>query len=85
MRRRAMRASHSIDRIAASHEQMMRGIDRLTASQEQMMREITKLRQIEQYILYKNSESPPAAPAPARSRAPRPLQAPTAPSPAANP
>jgi hypothetical protein len=75
--------THSIDRIAASHEQMLRSIDRLTASQEQMMREITKLQEIEQYILYKNSESQPAAPA--RSRAPRPLQALTAPSPAANP
>jgi hypothetical protein len=75
--------THSIDRIAASHEQMMRSIDRLTAGQEQMTREITKVQEIEQYILYKNSESPP--PAPARSRAPRPPQAPTAPSPATNP
>src|SRR5467141_1493836 len=80
----------SIDRIAASittsQEQIMHSVERLTAGQEQMTREITKLQETEQYILYKNSESPPPpAPAPARARAPRPLQAPATPTPARNP
>jgi hypothetical protein len=81
--------ARTVDRTATSvvagQEQLTRSVDRIAAGQEQMTREITKLREIEQYNLYKNSESPPAGPAPARSRAPRPLQAPTAPSPAANP
>jgi hypothetical protein len=83
--------TRNVDKIAASiagsQEQMTRSVDRIAARQEQMMREITKLHEIEQYILYKNSESPPqqAAPAPARSRAPRPSQAPTTPTPAGNP
>ena len=80
--------TRSVDRIAASittsQEQIMHSIERLTAGQEQMTREITKLQEIEQYILYKNSESPPP-PAPARTRAPRPLQAPATPTPARNP
>jgi hypothetical protein len=63
----------------------MHSVERLTAGQEQMTREITKLQEIEQYILYKNSESPPPAAAPARARAPRPLQAPATPTPARNP
>jgi hypothetical protein len=87
----------SIDRIAASQEQITRSVegitgsqeqlthrvDRIAASQEQMTHEITKLQEIEQYTLYKNSESPPQQlpPAPARSRAPRPSQAPTTPLP----
>ena len=81
----------SVERIAASiagsQEQMTRSVDRIAAGQEQMTREITKLQEIEQYILDKNSESPPQqpAPAPARSRAPRPSQAPTTPTPAGNP
>jgi len=81
----------SIERIAASQEQITRNVDRIATSiatgQEQMTRGITKLQEIEQYILYKNSESPPQqpAPAPARSRAPRPSQAPTTPTPAGNP
>src|SRR6266481_1334478 len=81
----------SVERIAASQEQITRNVDKIAASiaasQEQMTREITKLQEIEQYILYKNSESPPQqpAPAPARSRAPRPSQAPTTPTPAGNP
>ncbi len=49
----------SVDRIAASQEQMTRTVDQLTASQEQMQRQITKLQAISQYILYKNSEPPP--------------------------
>src|SRR5258708_6170775 len=80
----------SVDRIAtsiaASQEQITRSVERLTAGQEQMTREITKLQETEQYILYKNSESPPPpAPVPARARAPRPLQAPATPTPARNP
>lgn len=72
--------TRSVDRIATSQEQMTRGIDRIAAGQEQMTREITKLQEIEQYILYKNSEyPPPSAAAPARNRAPRPSQVPTAP------
>jgi len=82
--------TRSVDRIAASittsQEQIMHSVERLTAGQEQMTREITKLQETEQYILYKNSESPPPpAPAPARARAPRPLQAPATPTPARNP
>ena len=80
--------TRSVDRIAASittsQEQIMHSVERLTAGQEQMTREITKLQETEQYILYKNSESPPP-PAPARTRAPRPLQAPATPTPARNP
>jgi len=83
--------TRNVDRIATSiatgQEQMTHSVDRITAGQEQITRGITKLQEIEQYILYKNSESPPQqpAPAPARSRAPRPSQAPTTPTPAGNP
>ena len=83
--------TRNVDKIAASisssQEQMTRSVDRIAAGQEQMTRGITKLQEIEQYILYKNSESPPQqpAPTPARSRAPRPSQAPTTPTPAGNP
>jgi hypothetical protein len=70
--------TRSIDRIAASQEQIARSVDRLTAGQEQMTREITKLQEIVQYILYKNSEPPPRpAPAAARNPVPRSSQAPT--------
>jgi hypothetical protein len=67
--------------------QITRGVDRIAAGQEQMTREITKLQEIEQYVLYKSSESPPPpAPAPARSRAPRPSPPLTPPpAPATNP
>jgi hypothetical protein len=70
--------TRSIDRVATSQEQLVRSVDRLTAGQEQMTREITKLQEIEQYILYKNSEPPPR-PAPAQVPKPvlRPSQAPT--------
>jgi septal ring factor EnvC (AmiA/AmiB activator) len=73
--------------IASSQEQITHSVDRIAASQEQMTRGITKLQEIEQYILYKNSDSPPQQPAaaPARSRASRPSQAPTTPTPAGNP
>jgi hypothetical protein len=78
--------TRSVDKIAANQEQITRGVDRIAAGQEQMTREITKLQEIEQYVLYKNSESPPPpAPAPARSRAPRPPPAPSTPAPATNP
>jgi septal ring factor EnvC (AmiA/AmiB activator) len=79
--------TRSFDKIAASQEQITRGVDRIAAGQQQMTREITKLQEIEQYVLYKSSESPPpAVPAPAaRGRAPRPSQAPTPPPPATNP
>lgn len=80
--------TRSVDKMAASQEEVTRGVDRIAAGQEQMTREITKLQEIEQYVLYKRSESPPpqAAPAPARNRAPRPpSQAPTTPTPATNP
>jgi hypothetical protein len=78
--------TRSFDKIAASQEQITRGVDRIAAGQQQMTREITKLQEIEQYVLYKSSESPPPVPAPAaRSRAPRPSQAPPPPPPATNP
>ena len=69
--------TRNVDRIAASQERIARTIDQLTAGQEQMTREITKLQEIEQYILYKNSEPPPRpAPAPARNPVVRPSPAP---------
>jgi hypothetical protein len=76
----------SLNRIAASQEQMTRNVDQLAVGQEQMTREITKLQEIAQYALYKNSEPPvqPAAP-PARKPVPRSSQAPTALTPARNP
>jgi hypothetical protein len=68
----------SVDRIAASQEQITRTVDQLAAGQEQMTREINKLQAIEQYMLYKNSEAPSrAAPAPAPKPVPRPAQPPT--------
>ena len=69
--------TRSVDRIAASQERIARTVDQLAAGQEQMTREITKLQEIEQYILYKNSEPPPR-PVPAQTRNPpaRPLQTP---------
>jgi hypothetical protein len=66
-----------VDRIATNQEQISRTIGQLVAGQEQMTREIAKLQAIEQYMLYKNSESP-ARPAPASGARPaaRPTQAP---------
>jgi hypothetical protein len=49
----------SLNRIAASQEQMTRNVDQIAVGQEQMTREIAKLQAIGQYILYKNSEPPP--------------------------
>ncbi len=83
--------TRSVDNIAASiagsQVQITRGVDRIAAGQEQMTREITKLQEIQQYILYKNSESQPPLPAPAQARkpVPRTTQAPTTPTPARNP
>jgi hypothetical protein len=70
--------TRSVDRIASSQERIARTVDQLAAGQEQMTREITKLQEIEQYILYKNSEPPPPRPVPAPTRNPvaRPSQAP---------
>jgi hypothetical protein len=68
----------SIDRIAAGQEQMTRTVDQLAAGQDQMAREINKLQAIEQYMLYKNSETrATAAPAPTPKPVPRPAQTPT--------
>jgi hypothetical protein len=70
-----------VDKIVASQEQITRTVDQLAAGQEQMAREINKLQAIEQYMLYKNSEAPAraAAPAPGAPRpAPRPSQTPAA-------
>jgi hypothetical protein len=68
----------SVDRIAAGQEQMTRTVDQLAAGQDQMAREINKLQAIEQYMLYKNSETrATAAPAPAPKPVPRPAQTPT--------
>ncbi len=64
----------SVDRIAASQEQITRTVDQLTASQEQMQREITRLRAISQYILYKSSEPPPRL---ALARVPTPVPRPS--------
>jgi hypothetical protein len=79
--------TRTVEGITGSQEQLTQRVDRIAAGQEQMTRGITKLQEIEQYILYKNSESPPQqpVPAPARSRAPRPSQAPTTPLPNGNP
>ncbi len=69
--------THSVERIASSQERIARTVDQLAAGQEQMTREITKLQEIEQYILYKNSEPPPRpVPAPTRNPVARPSQAP---------
>jgi peptidoglycan hydrolase CwlO-like protein len=75
--------TRSVERIAASQEQMARMVNQLTAGQEQLTRtvgqltegqeqltrEITKLQAIEQYILYKNSETPAPKPVPRQSQA----------------
>jgi hypothetical protein len=51
----------SIDRVAtslaSSQEQITHSVDQLAAGQEQMTREITKLQAVEQYVLYKNSDT----------------------------
>jgi len=55
----------SVDRLSGSQEQMTRNVDQLAAGQAQLTGEITKLQAIGQYILYKSSEPPPQASAPA--------------------
>jgi hypothetical protein len=72
--------------IAANQEQIMRGVDTLTASQEQLTREIAKVQAVEQYVLYKNADSPSrAVPAPTPKPVQRPPQPTTALTPAKNP
>ncbi len=70
--------------ITTSQEQTTHSIDRLTAGLERMRHEIAKLQAVEQYVLHRNSESPPP-PAPAPAPMPRPSQAPPVLTPARNP
>ena len=56
---------------------MSKKVDQLAAAQEQTRREITKLQAVEQYVFYKNIESPPA-PAPAATPIPNPAPKPPA-------
>jgi hypothetical protein len=60
-----------VDQLSAGQEQMARNIQQLTAAQEQVTLEVTKLHLIDQYILYKNPETPlqRATAAPAAKRA----------------
>jgi hypothetical protein len=67
----------SVERIAASQEQLTRSVDQLTAGQERVTREIAKLQAGEQQNLSKKSEPQPQS-VPARRLTPRPSQAPTA-------
>jgi hypothetical protein len=60
--------TRSVERIAAGQEQMARTVGQLADGQEQLTREIAKLQAIEQYILYKNSESPAPKPVPRPSQ-----------------
>jgi hypothetical protein len=72
-----VQTTRSADRIAIRQEQITQSVDQFAAGLEQITREITKLQEIEQYILYKNSEpTPRPAPAPVRNPVPRPSQAP---------
>jgi hypothetical protein len=79
----------NVDRIATGQEQIKRSIDQLSAGQEQLTKEIAKLQAVEQYILYKNSESPaarspaPAPAPPAAQRRPAAAPLPLTPAPAA--
>jgi hypothetical protein len=79
--------ARTVDRLTAGQEQLTRTVGQLTAGQEQLTREITKLQTIQQYILYKNSESPPQpTPAPAPKPRTRPVLRPAVPlTPARNP
>ncbi len=66
----------SVDRIAISQQKITRTVDQVAARQDQMWSEITKLQAISQYILYKNSETPPRpTPAMVPTPIPRPSQA----------
>lgn len=60
----------SVERIAAAQDQIIRSIGQLSAGQEQISRDIAKLQAVEQYILYKNPETPPAATTAAAPAAP---------------
>ena len=72
-----VQTTRSADRIAIRQEQITQSVDQFAAGLEQITREITKLQEIEQYILYKNSEpAPRPAPAPVRNPVPRQSQAP---------
>ncbi len=64
----------NVDRIANAQDQIIRSINQLTAGQELLTKEIGKLQQVEQYILYKNSEPPPA---PRVTAVPPPIRRPT--------
>jgi hypothetical protein len=65
--------------ITTTQEQIARSVDQLVAGQEQMTHEIAKLQAVEQYVLYKKSDSP-MRPAPAQVPKPvlRPSQTATA-------
>jgi len=67
----------SVDRIATAQDKIIHSIDQLSAGQELLTKEIVKLQAVEQYILYKNSESPApraaATPAVRKPAAPLPL------------
>lgn len=69
----------NVDRIAVTQDKIVKSIDLLTAGQEQLTKEIAKLQAVEQYILYKNSEPPPAQTRSAPAAAP--VRRPTAPLP----
>ena len=62
-----------LNAISLDLDAMRQSVDRIAASQEQMTREITKLQAIEQYILQKNSEPPvpKAVPRPSQGRTAR--------------
>jgi len=60
--------TRSVDRIATNQERMARTVDQLAAGKEEITHEITKLQAIEQYILYKNSEPPAPKSVPRPSR-----------------
>jgi hypothetical protein len=59
--------------ISFNLAKMSQKVDQLAAAQEQTMREITKLQAVEQYVLYKNIESPPQPAPAAPTPAPKPL------------
>jgi len=53
-----------LNAISLDLDAVRQSVDRIAASQEQMTREITKLQPIEQYILHENSEPPVPKPVP---------------------
>jgi len=58
-----------LNAMSLALDAVRQSVDRIAASQEQMTREITKLQAIEQYILHKNSEPPEPKPVPRPSQA----------------